>query len=62
MWSMPGLPQAPRRQPRRLRALRRPARAPAPDGTEIFETTTEGGGAIRDAVYQTATLYGEDRT
>jgi hypothetical protein len=38
-----------------------PHAAPAPDGTEIFETTTEGGGAIRNAVYQTATLDGEHR-
>jgi hypothetical protein len=35
---------------------------PALGGTEIFETTTEGSGAIRNAVYQTATLDGEDRT
>jgi len=30
--------------------------APVADGTEIFETTTEPAGAIRNAVYQTATL------
>jgi hypothetical protein len=39
-----------------------PHAAPALDGTEIFETTTESGRAIRNAVYQTATLDGEDRT
>src|SRR5262249_33120217 len=35
---------------------------PAPDGTEIFEPTATPVGAIRNAVYQPATLVGEGRT
>lgn len=54
-------------QPRRVDRERceycgAPHALPAPDGTEIFETTTATAGAIHNPVYQTATLDGEDRT
>jgi hypothetical protein len=38
-----------------------PHAAPAPDGTEIFETTMEVGRALCTPVYQAATWDGEDR-
>lgn len=38
-----------------------PHAAPAPDGTEIFETTAEVGRALCTPVYQAATWEGEDR-